>query len=156
MKTYILSLVLLVVAGVTGNEKVQAQNSSLSVNDCLSLLNRDNLFDETLIDNILENKGFVKNEMNEDEMTSDHFYRYTSKKDGIMIEIYGDYSDTGSTDYVDIYFPTTLEALCFTPDEGDTKWRHDPKSEYDSSKYTHKTGVIMKRLGRLVEFKNDF
>ena len=67
MKTYILSLVLLVVAGVTGTEKVQAQNSSLSVNDCLSLLTQDDLFDETLIDNILENKGFVKNEINEDK-----------------------------------------------------------------------------------------
>ena len=67
MKTYILSLVLLVVAGVTGTEKVQAQNSSLSVNDCLSLLTQDDLIDETLIDNILENKGFVKNEINEDK-----------------------------------------------------------------------------------------
>ena len=156
MKTYILSLVLLVVAGVTGIEKVQAQNPSLSVNDCLSLLTQDDLFDETLIDNILENKGFVKKEINEDEKDYDHFYRYTSKKDGTMIEIYGEYSDTGSTDYLDIYFPTSSEAFCFIPNEEDRKWTLDPKSEYDNSKYTHKTGVIMKRLGRLVEFKYDF
>lgn len=155
MKAYILSLALLLIAGVAGTERVQAQNSSLSLDDCLKLFDLEVLDYEERLETMLKNKGFVKTEINEDEMDYDHFYRFTSKKDGTVIEIYGEYCDTGSTDYMDIYFPTPSEAFCFAPDEDDRKWKMDPKSEYDNSKYTHKNGVIMKRLGRLVEFKND-
>lgn len=150
MKTHFLSLVLVLLAVFAGFETAQASNPSISIDDCLAL------FDNSKYETVLKNRGFVKVELDDEDMDYDHFYRYVSKKDGIVIEIYGEYCDTSGTDYVDIYFSTPSEAFFFIPNEEDKKWRYNNKSDYDSATYSHKNGIIMKRLGRLVEFKIEY
>ena len=148
----VLSLLLVLFSVIFGVEAAQAQDSPLTVNDCLKLLDRT--LGEDDYASILKSKGFEKMEI-PDEGEYDHHYFFLSKGEGIILEIYGAYDDTGSTDYVDISFAMPISAYFFVPDESDRNWKRYVKSEEDNLKFTHKSGVVMKRLGRLVEFKSE-
>ena len=107
----VLSLLLVLFSVIFGVEAAQAQDSPLTVNDCLKLLDRT--LGEDDYASILKSKGFEKMEI-PDEGEYDHHYFFLSKGEGIILEIYGAYDDTGSTDYVDISFATPISAyfLC--------------------------------------------
>lgn len=145
MKIKLLGLLLLLGLGMCNCTESKAQTIGLTLEDCISYLqNRD----EEKLDSKLERLGFIKEEA---DSGYDHLYKYTSRRNGTVIEVYGAYGDTGGDDYIDIYFPRNYETWemihNFLTPKNESEW----ETEEDGIRYHKKSGVNLQQLGRLVE-----
>lgn len=120
MSPYLLSLFLFLVVGLAKGVTANASSPILTANDCIQiLLQNDNR------ESILKKIGFKEIEVNPDDNSFDDFNRYVSKN-GIVIEFYGSYGDTGADENLDIYFSTHKDVDNFmSTTDSDWKWEGD-------------------------------